>query len=563
MSTGGLPPLPTTPTPGEEFRETMMSVMFEEFKAMREVQAQILQALLAKEDKEKKQTETSFEGTSAYKSTEEFSTPPFRRQSSLFRAGTSYVVDEKNEPVTPKTAVQSRGEVNVMYQEKEVKDSEKMQVLTFASAHHFKEKVAHLNARSVVQVTMQDYISDKILKDLWNYECLNDSEWTWTGSYEALLKLEHDKFMTILARRLRPMNPEEYCKMLRSVLPVIKATHKDGKEVKLSDPNYDKLLFQQFSTFFHVLEETDEFARHGATATELSRLPKYIYGKEDSRDGLGVFAIAVGLLNRFAEDFKRQLGMDRLKDCKSMRSFLDMANTVNRELAKKSLDERVARELIQSKVSFKALTEMMPKEQRDPAYQRNNEVKPQRKIYLVVDDESADLSVINHEPNKVSSSTVYDESGGTAANPDESYVSIENTYPADESIEYTNEICYVKDVKTYKDKPKEKELPCYQHFNGRCTAGENCTYSHNGVKLAEYGQSKLKEFALSKYVSLEDLKKILKEKEAKGNPSFSRPPISSQLQDARRIIPGRHNGQLHLMRHPDMEVQPLEAPTEG
>jgi hypothetical protein len=206
---------------------------------------------------------------------------------------------------------------------------------------------------------------------------------------------------------------------------------------------------------------------------------------------------------------------------------------------------------------------MMTKEQRDPVYQRNNEVKPQRKIYLVVDDESADLSLINHEPSKVSSSAVYDESEGTAANPDESYVSIENTYPADESIEYTNEICYVKDVKTYKDKPKEKELPCYQHFNGRCTAGENCTYSHNAVKLAEYGQSKLKEFALSKYVSLEDLKKILKEKEAKGNPSFSRPPISSQLQDARRIIPGRHNGQLHLMRHPDTEVQPLEALTEG
>ena len=46
-----------------------------------------------------------------------------------------------------------------------------------------------------------------------------------------------------------------------------------------------------------------------------------------------------------------------------------------------------------------------------------------------------------------------------------------------------------------KAKGSVKALPCYEYFEGRCTAGSSCVYSHERASLEKYGEDLLKKIA--------------------------------------------------------------------
>jgi hypothetical protein len=63
--------------------------------------------------------------------------------------------------------------------------------------------------------------------------------------------------------------------------------------------------------------------------------------------------------SRFADDYKRLVGVDTVKKCKTLDEFLDKATAVNRELANKREVERITRKELRPSYTFKAITELV------------------------------------------------------------------------------------------------------------------------------------------------------------------------------------------------------------
>jgi hypothetical protein len=460
-------------------------------------------------------------------------TPVPRRTSSLFVPGTSL-------PTSSDATRETAPAVNVVYTDKEIKDEDKMQVVSLHAVMTFKKKVDSINASSPVPIKLQRYISDNAMKEIWNWECKKGTEYTWTGSYELLFKLEHNQFMTILARRLRPLTHEAYCKVLASCVPKIKAP----TEFTLASPNYDLILYQQIADYFQIVREVDEFARYGALPSELEHLPRHEYGKEDSRHGLGVFGIAMAMLgSKFADDYKRLIGVDTLKACRTLDDFLEKATSVNRELANKSENERINRKGLQPKLSFKALSEMVSNYKQTT--NESTRSKPQQrstpKALYAVQDEPI--------PTPGTPDAEVDSEDDDVASP---------VFPdPDTMADMSGHLCYVK---TYKDKPAERVLPCYQHFDGKCTAGSSCVYSHDHDVLTAYGRELLQKLVRSKYVTADDVAQAFREKPQ----NVARPVPGQSTQDARRLPAGRGPGHLRILSRPTTAPQPEDAePGQG
>lgn len=461
-------------------------------------------------------------------------TPAPRRTSSLFVPGT-------NIPTAPELATETATTpaVNIIYADKEIKEEDKMQVLSLNAVMMFKKKVDCINASSVVKIKLQRYISNKAMQNIWNWESYKKTEYTWTGSYESLFTLEHNQFMKILARRLRPTSHTEYCAVLASCLHKLKAP----SDFTLASSNYDQILFQQVADFFTIVKEVDEFVRHDATPAELEYLPRLEYGREGSRHGFGVFGIAIASLDRFAEDYKRLIGIDVLRACTTMDEFMDKATAVNHELARRSEKNRIDRTDLQPKLSFKAIGELiasaraptteLPK-RKPPS---NNVLKP----YFEVCERRH--SVANDG----------DEDGDSEAG--------EEYSPVFPDIEDTDaNVGQLQLVNTYKAKPPERVLPCYQHFDGNCTAGASCVYSHDPSVLAAYGKDQLKRLVRSKYVTADDITNASKEK----SQNVTRTPPTQRTQDARHLPSGRGAGNLRILSRPSDAVQQEEKePTQG
>jgi hypothetical protein len=456
-------------------------------------------------------------------------TPPLRRRSSLLRPGKDHL-DESEEISKGPEIISGDKKVNVVYPDKEIKEEDKMQILSLPSVIHFKRKMDARNSESIVKIKLQRFISNKVMEDIWNYENRKQTEFVWTGHYEDLFTLEHDKFMRILARRLRPTTHEAYCKVLASCVPRFK---KVPTNFTLASPNYDQILFQQVANYFKTVSEVDEFVRFGATPEEKEHLPRLELGKEDSKTGLGVFGIAIAMLGpRFADDYKRLVGVDALKACKSMNEFIDLVSQVNIELANKSEKERIERKELQPKLTFKELSQLVNQESSSaldgPPHVPYPKDGVQKRLFAVQDE----LDEIPEESQTVAdddlgldTATIY-ENPHSDADPEQFFF-----------------------VKTHKDKPPERVLPCYQYFDGKCTAGSACTYSHDPVVLTAYAKDQLQRLVRSKYISADDLVKAAKEKgTAISKPMPDRPP--PQPQDARLLPTGRGPGQLRLFTHP-------------
>jgi hypothetical protein len=464
------------------------------------------------------------------KSTFKPKTLPINRKSSLFRPGKDFLEAEKSSSAESAPTKEKTREVNMVYPEREIKEEEKMQKLSLPSVMYFKKKVDALNATSVVEVRLQKYISNKVMEDIWNFENRKDTEFTWTSHFEDLFLLSHEKFMTLLARRLRPKTHEEYCRVMASCVPKFKNI---PEKFTLASPDYDKVIFQQIATFFTVVNEVNEFVRRGATKEELEHLPKEELGKEDSKNGLGVFGIALAMLGpRFAEDYKRLVGVDTLKACKTMDKFLEAVTEINHELANKSERERNERIELQPKLTAKALSKLVD-DMANSAHEFPNhktDTRAVQKRLFNVQDELEEPPEPIPVPDSTSTVSVAAES-------------LQAVYPDDDP----GDIYFIK---TYKDKPPEKVLPCYQQFDGRCTAGSACTYSHDPTVLATYAKEQLNRLLRSKYISHDDLVNAAKEKASQS----ARTQAAPATQDARRLPAGRGPAQLHLLaRTPEVE----------
>lgn len=115
--------------------------------------------------------------------------------------------------------------------------------------------------------------------------------------------------------------------------------------------------------------------------------------------------------------------------------------------------------------------------------------------------------------------------------------------PAEDDIEL-EETDEIYAIKTYPVKEKERVLVCYDHFEGKCTLGDACAYSHDTQVQKEYGQQRLKILIRSPYVTMQDLYQAAKEKNSTADPVRNPiPPVRvlkpNSPQDARMLPAGR------------------------
>jgi hypothetical protein len=464
---------------------------------------------------------------------------PKSRKSSLFRRGKDFLEAANGSPAEKIPSKEKIKDVNMVYPEREIKEEDKMHTLSLPSVMYFKKKVDALNATSIVEVKLQKYISNKVMEDIWNFENRKNTEFTWTSHFEDLFLLSHEQFMTLLARRLRPKTHDEYCKLMASCVPKFKNI---PEKFTLASPDYDKVIFQQIANYFTVVSEVEEFIRHGITEDESEHLPEVELGKEDSRKGLGVFGISIALLGpKFAEDYKRLVGVDTLKACKTMDEFMEVVTKINHDLANKSERERNERLELQPKFTAKALSQLVDdvKTSAHEYSNRKTDSRPVNKRLFGVQDELEDPPEQILVPDTTPTVFAAEES-------------LEAVYP-------DGDVGDIYFIKTYKDKPQEKVLPCYQHFDGRCTAGPTCAYSHDPTVLAAYAKEQLNRLLRSKYITPDDLLNAAKERASQP----SRVPAAPKTQDARQLPAGRGPAQLRVLARPPEAEQRSDAPDDN
>ena len=101
-------------------------------------------------------------------------------------------------------------------------------------------------------------------------------------------------------------------------------------------------------------------------------------------------------------------------------------------------------------------------------------------------------------------------------------------------------------------------LPCYQHFEGKCTAGSSCVYSHDPAVLTTYAKEQLQRLLRSKYITADEIVRTAREK----SQNVVRPVPSQPTQDARRLPAGRGPGNLRVLTRTADVAQVTDASTD-
>jgi hypothetical protein len=449
-----------------------------------------------------------------------------------YDVGTSPTADRSNPVSSAATGI------SVVVSDRVIADKDKMQHLTLKAILYTKQKFSTENAGKAVKVLFQQFISAPVLEKLWNKEKMNKTEFSWSGSYEGMLELQHERFMKILSRAVMPESSNQYWELMIATLPQIKPT------VEFSDPNYDETLFPVISAHFDRFQEADEFIRYGATTQDNNRLPRYELGKDGTKEGPGVFGMAIALLGDYADIFKSLCGIDNLKRCENMDAFLKLVNNQNQLLADHAKNARIEAQQLQPKMLFKSMVEQAsaPRRSKEASATPNKYQDPRR----------GKLNVLNSEQEL---------HNGVELDPDDEQFSTPKAYvdPREAPGTHPDELHFVK---TNTSQPNERVLPCYRAFTNTCDAGNSCTYSHDRAVLAAYGEQRLLELLRSPYVTPTMFENAAKRKQqpAPSTPAPSTPARQHMpTQDARRLPTGRSHGHVRIMQHPLAEADTVDG----
>jgi hypothetical protein len=280
-----------------------------------------------------------------------------RRQSSLLCSRT--LAAELNQPrlVSNPTGAtndtSNSNKISLLAQEVVVADEQKVHTLSVPAVIWAWRLMIESNATRLQQVKIQHFFHRNVMMEIWNRETQNDTEFAMIGSFEALFALEHEAFMRIIARILRPESYRQYIKIMQSCIRKIRTP----EDFTLASDKYDTIMYGQVSNLFETVRDVDALLRYYATPEELKRLPLLELGSEKENTGLGVFGIAIALMGRFAEDFKRQLGTKDIRECGDFEAFLKLVTKKNRALANEAKHARCHKASLEGKPSFKEIAE--------------------------------------------------------------------------------------------------------------------------------------------------------------------------------------------------------------
>ena len=517
---GGGPAL-RTPSPVTENETTLKGLL-----QLIQSQTKVLEILIKEKD-DKARVENSpnpdpnFTEAVRHFHEDDYPAVPLDRRSSFMRMPDAPGVN--GTPLARAGMVAGTGEtpVSVVLTEKEVEETEKLQFLTVKSVVKFIKIWENYNRANRIKRSFQQYFSPEVMSIIFkNEESSRKTPFGLSGCVGDLYHLPHAAFMNCVAGKLRPEAHQKYWETMRSVLKRIEVP----SGFTLASDDYDTEVFQQVEDLYELFQKIDELLRAGATRVEEELLPPYAFGTQNNTTGTGVFDIGIAALGPIAQEFKRYCGVDNLKACKDMKTFIRLVSRCNSVLSEKAKQRRTERLNLAPKATFDELVTAMtanPKDNSKSARQvpDNKRIltrpRVQGRLFAAEDDVSTPLPPSNLVDDSTDLYQVYVESG----QPD---------FDADQ----------LAFIKSYKDKPPERVLPCWEQFNTRkCQAGEHCAFSHDPAVLRAYAEQKLQEIFQSPYVSSQSIMDVYKRKvQAEGS---ARPQGSLPTQDARRLVPGR------------------------
>ena len=404
-------------------------------------------------------------------------TPNPRRHSSWFEHGESRGGES---PETSTVREPAKAGLNIIHQFTEIPDKDKMHSLTPKAIMIFKKKMDMENAIRNVPRKFQEYMSEHVMSLLWDREVRIQTDFGKYSNLDELYRVSLSKFMTIAASYCRPKNTKEYTDQLIYCLSAIGTTTKVPHGYKLSDKDYDQYLCARFSKHATIVKE-DEFARTGATPEEITRLPRHELGSDKEAEGIGVFSIALATLGEeYALDYRRQIGDEKLKRCKSLEEFLDLFQALNRKLADLSENERKTRDGLAPKPSFKDIAAKVSSKSNDSpeTIKRVRQYQDAKKRLFVVQESELNASINTPDMSNTEE-------------PSDASVRFDEVHQGQEDIfEQENELKYVgKD-----SRDSEGKGPCFDYFEGKCTLGSKCAYSHDRSVQEQYGEELLAKF---------------------------------------------------------------------
>ena len=205
-----------------------------------------------------------------------------------------FAVDEESSEENSSSALVTTTRIVTEYV---IKDEEMLSKLTVRSFRWLlKNYRRYLKVATDKSKALVLFIKHSVLKDIVNHARRNserDKDWTYNTIYDA----SDEKIKMLMADYLRPKSVGEY----QTLMFANCTTPKENRDKSLKVDTFNEQMHSNFMELIDEVREYDNLFRHGASASELEKIPKLKFGKSKEP---GVFRIA---MQCFGEHYSGQL----------------------------------------------------------------------------------------------------------------------------------------------------------------------------------------------------------------------------------------------------------------
>ena len=344
-----------------------------------------------------------------------------------------------------------------------------------------------------------DFISDPVLKQLIDIGKMHE----WPGfelfTYEDAYNLKNHTIISLMALACRPRtSAKAFVILLTESVSVLKPVN---PEWSVGVSGWDVQMFSGVSRVLNEIRDVYTFLTTDIPAEESARLPKMVWGPKNEPGMLQFFMKILDKAKKteFSKTFIAKIGEPALKLCKSMEEFLTLMNTANTEIARQAREHVIQEaDLLPKPDPSEILTEVF-----DKTMQRKLLAGRALVDHAGVGSGRARFNLLDQTPVKTDpmsvSSVRLTQEDPTTDDDDDAYLwafmdSTRGTHAARPGARSGTP------AGNYKDAPKERQLPCYEHFEHKtCPAGAACIYSHNPQSMEEHAQRAFKKLLKSPY----------------------------------------------------------------
>jgi hypothetical protein len=253
------------------------------------------------------------------------------------------------------------------------------------------------------------------------------------------------------------------------------------------------------NTLLQDFQECDELFRLNASYEDLEALPKVEYGKKDTP---GLFRVALSRFGDFQENYISYVGEENLKKMRSLEEFVKALKKVNDTFALK------AKELKRLEVKMHPVEKDLLADYKSEEVNRRVQKRYDRPQLKALLDGPPLLNEITHysDSDKEEQSDISKIEGEvTSEFMDNEVLAFQarNKGPTTPSR-----------IIAPRPAPVSAGNICFKFFNtGSCEEGSKCSYSHDPVRLRQFGEEKLKQLKQSPFMKDRNSLNLLEEDE--------------------------------------------------